>query len=262
MDEIMKDFSNEKRTLFSKLREKNIKKMVSGNNGFTNLNMKNSLSARINLSEGCKNFGNSFLRPDYFAEKNNYECCEMINKDVKSILSGSLENVKNKIITRNRKLNYSNFVTNLKNNFDSYYSNKSQDNNIKNQNYNFSVYNKSLIQLESMKENVSRENSKDIISRNNNQMLLKKIRNHSCIINSKDINLYSNNNINIILKNKNKKNNNNLFKKKKKKNNNVLRNKFNFNSNYLNVFQKNNEKKFSKKEMKKFTNGLLISSYI
>ena len=40
MDEIMKDFSNEKRTLFSKLREKNIKKMVSGNNGFTNLNMK------------------------------------------------------------------------------------------------------------------------------------------------------------------------------------------------------------------------------
>ena len=92
----MKDLSLEKRKRIKQLRQYSFD--YSKNNKAKKI--QKDLSSSINTSLDCKNFGKSFLKPDYAIEKSYSFWNHDINKDVKKLLLNS-HNIKNKIFQRN-----------------------------------------------------------------------------------------------------------------------------------------------------------------
>ena len=92
----MKDLSLEKRKRIKQLRQYYFN--YSKNNKAKKI--QKDLSSSINTSLDCKNFGKSFLKPDYAIEKSYSFWNHDINKDVKKLLLNS-HNIKNKIFQRN-----------------------------------------------------------------------------------------------------------------------------------------------------------------
>ncbi len=219
-------------------------------------NSRRNLSMSINISQDCKNFGNSFLQPDYNIQKNYELFNDIIKVNINQVLSGQrrisdLSNLKSKNIKHSNSPNFD-------------YYNKISTNSI---NRNSSSLNNSLCELKCLEKELKRYNNsfnkkkKNIIP---NEKIYKSVIEEKNEKNkNKGINSYFNFKKLLKVNKENRKNNYRINSNKKKKKNinlsttNIIIN----NSNgFLDKLRRQNcvEYLYPKNEIERFSNGFLI----
>lgn len=216
--------------------------------------LRRNLSMSINLSQDCKNFGNSFLQPDYNIRKD-YEIFNDITKvNLNQVLSGKrkmsdLSNLKSKKIQSSYSPNFDYYKV------ITYSFNK-----------NSTSLNNSLCELKCMKKGLRYNNNSIIMKKKN---IIPNEKKYKSVIEEKNeknknkaIDSYLNFKKTLILNKENKKNDFrfNSNKNKKKLNLSTINIIINNSNGFLDKLRRENcvEHLYPKNEIEKFSNGFLI----